>query len=354
MQGPEFTFESVNNSWRALVSPREYQGISFYQAYPEFRETEIPKYLRQVYEEGVTFTANEMKLRIEASRGNFEYRYYDFSMIRVLGGVGEPYGIFCHMIDVTERVETRLKLEQNSIALANTIKELEKERGMREQFVATLTHDLRTPLTSAMMNAQILARKPIEYANVKLLAERITQSMTRADRMIEDLLDVGRIKAGETLPLDLQECALNEIVQSTVADLTTVYGNRFVLKFSGNLVGYWDESALRRVIENLASNAVKYGTTPPPVTISVSDSGDEVLITVHNKGNPIPSTELKQLFTHYKRSDSAAKSLVKGWGIGLTLVRGITEAHSGTLHVESSEAEGTTFSVRLPRKKEKS
>jgi signal transduction histidine kinase len=258
-----------------------------------------------VYENGITFTANEMKLHVEASRDVFEFRYYDFSMIRVQGGVGEPYGIFCHMIDVSERVITRLALEQNSIALANTIKELEKERGLREQFVATLTHDLRTPLTSAMMNAQILARKPIDYSNVKILAERIAQSMIRADQMIEDLLDVGRIKAGETLPLDIQPCILNEIAHSTVADLTTVYGNRFVIQFSGNLNGFWDESALRRVIENLASNAVKYGKTRSAVTIH----------------------------------------------LGLTLVKGISEAHGGDVHVQSSESAGTTFSVRLPRKK---
>jgi len=103
---------------------------------------------------------------------------------------------------------------------------------------------------------------------------------------------------------------------------------------------------MRRIIENLCNNAIKYGAGDHPVTVSVAQNGpDEVSVSVHNWGLPIPPEDQKLLFQQYRRMDSAQK----GWGLGLTLVEGLAKAHRGTVRVESTRETGTTFTVTVAR-----
>jgi signal transduction histidine kinase len=102
-------------------------------------------------------------------------------------------------------------------------------------------------------------------------------------------------------------------------------------------------------MENLISNAIKYGAADSPVTVTLQDLSDKVRISVHNFGNPLSDDERTRIFDQFKRSKAAEASGKKGWGIGLTIVRGLTEAHGGSITVESSQETGTTFAVTLPR-----
>jgi signal transduction histidine kinase len=106
---------------------------------------------------------------------------------------------------------------------------------------------------------------------------------------------------------------------------------------------------MRRILENLCNNAIKYGDTTSRVTVSLRQEGDEAELAVHNWGNPIPASEQESLFQYFTRTKSAEASGKRGWGIGLTLVKGVAEAHGGSVQVESSQEKGTTFRVRLPR-----
>jgi signal transduction histidine kinase len=105
---------------------------------------------------------------------------------------------------------------------------------------------------------------------------------------------------------------------------------------------------LRRVIENLISNAAKYGSPTGPITLTLEKRASEIDISVHNVGNPLPREELLQLFDPFHRSSTADASPHVGWGLGLTLVRGVAEAHGGRVHVESTPEAGTTFTLSLP------
>lgn len=226
--------------------------------------------------------------------------------------------------------------------------ELQSERVLRDRFVAALSHDLRTPLTAAKMSAQIIARKPGDADIVLRSAGRIVDNMNRADEMIRDLLDVNRLKAGEKLPLDVKECLLNKIVAETLDDLVAVHGDRFQFHSSGEISGHWSCSGIRRILENLCNNAIKYGSDTQPVTISVEESNKFVFIKVHNEGRVIPSEERAILFEAFRRAESAHSSGERGWGLGLTLVKGLAEAHDGSVSVESEPDKGTTFTVKLP------
>jgi PAS domain S-box-containing protein len=230
-----------------------------------------------------------------------------------------------------------------------TIRMLEDERSLREQFVATLTHDLRNPLTAARLSADRL-RQGVAAEKVTQLAKRIGDSLTRANRLIENLLDASRIKAGEMLHLQLRPTDLVTVATETLEDLTAVHGDRFVLEsMEQTLEGVWCAISIRRMLENLCANAVKYGDAQSVVTVRLARAaGDDGLVSmsVRNFGNPISEEHLKMLFSPFKRTPNATNQ--SGWGLGLTLVKGLAEAHHGSVQVESSTERGTLFTVLLP------
>jgi signal transduction histidine kinase len=100
-------------------------------------------------------------------------------------------------------------------------------------------------------------------------------------------------------------------------------------------------------VENLATNAVKYSTPDTAITITIQQSDSKVILSVHNQGNPIALNEQDTLFQQFRRKKSAETQV--GWGLGLTVVKGITESHSGTVRIESSDEKGTSFIIELPR-----
>lgn len=228
------------------------------------------------------------------------------------------------------------------------VQNLEQERDLKEVFVSTLSHDLRTPLTVAKLSAQMLAKV---FSNEPILlksAKRISSNMDRADQMIQNLLDASLIKAGGKLPLKIKECSLNNLLKSIIEDFSSVYGDRFKLNFTKKIDGFWDSLGLRRVFENLLMNAVKYGRDQGIINITISSLDQKVEIQVHNEGEQIDPNELSLLFTRFKRTEDSHSGHQKGWGLGLTLVKGLTEAHGGSIHAMSLRDIGTTFTVSLP------
>jgi signal transduction histidine kinase len=243
----------------------------------------------------------------------------------------------------TEREKLR------KIEIQASVEKLEQERDLRERFVDTLTHDLRTPLTAAKISAQFLLRKAEDPEGVRNLANRITASVGRAEKMIRDLLDANRIKAGGGMPVQIQEFNFADIVEAALWDLRQLNGPRFeFINEAAVTRGYWDSDAVQRVVENLASNAIKYGKSNTPVTIRLRGDRTTIELSVHNFGNPIAKADQATLFKAYRRTEAAIRSGEKGWGIGLTLVKAITDAHHGSVEVLSDAENGTTFVVRLP------
>jgi signal transduction histidine kinase len=159
----------------------------------------------------------------------------------------------------------------------------------------------------------------------------------------------NRIRAGEGLPVSMEECLLPEVVENSISVLSEIYGPRFVVERSPKPIkGFWDSGAIQRCIENLAANAIKYGKPRAIVTIGTEATKNKVVISVHNEGNPISKEDQASLFGDYRRTESAVQSGQKGWGIGLTLVKGFMEAHFGKVRVKSDAQSGTTFSIELP------
>jgi signal transduction histidine kinase len=222
------------------------------------------------------------------------------------------------------------------------------QRRVREQnqFISMLAHDLRTPLTVIKTTAGLLRRRG--PAGGDPAAATILRMVDRTDGMIRNLLDCEKTTAGETLRLDRQPMELASTVQSVLSDLALVHGDRFRLQSPGPVLGCWDPSGVRRVVENLAMNAIKYGDPQATVTVEVRDDAGVPRLSVHNHGKPIDRRARAAIFKPYHRG-RAASGKAEGWGLGLALVRGISRAHGGAVSVRSSRRNGTTFTVTLPR-----
>ncbi|NTX17653.1 HAMP domain-containing histidine kinase [Myxococcus sp. CA056] len=272
-------------------------------------------------------------------------------------------GVMCVGIstarDFTARERRRLESlgEQLTVHLDNAklysdlrakVAALQSERELRERFVSVLAHDLRGPLSAARVGAQLILRRPEMLDERRELARRIDQNIARTDRMVTDLLDANRIRAGQRIALQLSPCDLDGIAREVIEELSTAHGERFLLEATEQVRGNWNADELRRALWNLATNAVKYGASDAPVTLTVSRTEQGARASVHNVGRMIPRAEQEQLFKPFSRSRSAQAGLAKGWGLGLTLVWGCAQAHGGKVIVESEDAAGTTFSLELP------
>lgn len=233
--------------------------------------------------------------------------------------------------------------------LAKTAMQLQIERDMRERFVSALSHDLKNPLAAASMRVHLIRRQVQNSRELEALTAGIAQDLERADRMIGDLLDANRIRAGEKLALNIEQIDLTALIKTTLGNLAVVEGDRFVLRAPEKVDAFLDRAGIRRIIENLCNNAIKYGDPKAAVIVALEERGPALHIAVHNQGSALSLTDQKSLFDQFRRAETAAKSGKRGWGLGLTLVKGMAEAHGGTIKVESSVDTGTTFTVVLPR-----
>jgi signal transduction histidine kinase len=150
------------------------------------------------------------------------------------------------------------------------------------------------------------------------------------------------------LPLHLAEIDLAALAREVIQDLSPINYKRFILELEDGVRGIWDAEELRRALWNLAINAVKYGAPDKPITITVKRSGSEAQLSVHNYGSVIAPEDQSSIFDSFTRTQDARTKGQIGWGLGLTLVRGSSEAHGGKVTVQSSAALGTTFTIHLP------
>jgi signal transduction histidine kinase len=193
--------------------------------------------------------------------------------------------------------------------------------------------------------AALILRRPKDAEHCVKVADRISANMDRLDAMISELLDASTIKAGRPLAMKFEKCDLGQIVQQVADEFDSIYGSRFVIE-AAPVIGYWDASQMQRVLENIATNAVKYGDLNTPITVKLRCVGNSAILSVHNDGTPIPPEEQAILFQQFRRT--RVNGTEPGWGLGLAVVKGIVEAHRGTVKVESAEDLGTTFVVELP------
>ncbi|WP_249223012.1 HAMP domain-containing sensor histidine kinase [Noviherbaspirillum sp. L7-7A] len=218
--------------------------------------------------------------------------------------------------------------------------------AFREQFVATLAHDLRNPLATASTAAQLIPRIR-DFEKIDIFAHKISEHLSRMDQMIQQLLDTVVFQHGERLSLHPSNFDVMDVVTEVCEQASEVHGPRFEVA-GVSINGWWGRDAIKRTIENLISNAVKYGGRDTPIRVSTREYDGRLLLSVHNQGSPIPPDQVESLFQVFRRAKAAKEGNQKGWGIGLPYVRSVAESHGGSIDVDSAEGRGTTVSIDIP------
>ena len=219
------------------------------------------------------------------------------------------------------------------------------QSAMREQFIAALTHDLRTPLSSVSVAAQVIESKT-EDTDIRKLAERIVSNARRIEGMTRDLLDCMVFEVGERLPLHLEKFDMAVLAYEVAQQTIECHGAKVDVAFE-SVPGCWCRASLQRALENLLGNAIKYSTPGTPIKVTVKRSGARVQLAVHNEGEPIPPEEIESIFQVYRRA-RGGKCTKEGWGVGLPYARRVAESHGGSLIVTSTAVLGTTFQIDIP------
>ncbi len=252
----------------------------------------------------------------------------------------------------------RKHAEDERARLARARAEAEASLRVRDETLATISHDLRTPLTSIRGLAQLLQRRIAR--GMATSAEEMTERLGRIEeqtvlmaRMIDDLLDVARIEAGRPLELRRERCDLVALAYKTTADVqrTTDRHRLQVLVEAPEVVGELDSIRVERVILNLLTNAVKYSPDGCDVDLTVRSEHDGAsawgILAVRDGGIGIPAADLPRIFDRYYRASNVSDQ-IRGTGLGLAGAQQIVEQHGGTIAVASESGRGTTFTVRLP------
>jgi signal transduction histidine kinase len=278
-----------------------------------------------------------------------EYRALRASIIRLwTSAVGE-----LERSDIDDLTRFNEAIDQS---LAESVSEysLNLEHS-KEIFVGILGHDLRTPLSAMRMSAEFMLDLGELTEPSLMLTTRMVRSATRMNRMIGDLLDFTRGHIGGGIPIARAEASMGKILHEVVDEVAAAFPDCVIdVDTRTEQLGMWDAARVSQALTNLVANAAQHGAPGTTITVVLRDETGSVAISIHNRGRPIPGTQLDGLFSPMKIRDpetaaSSAGGPTGSLGLGLYIAERIVAAHGGHIDVASSEAAGTTFTVHLPR-----
>ena len=221
----------------------------------------------------------------------------------------------------------------------------------RDLFLAILSHDLRNPLNSIAMSADLLRTMGPPASEAVEVTSQISTNAQVMARMIGDLLDYTRTRLGAGMPVEPARMNLGDLCRELFNEFRSAHPNREIrYRSDGHLVGYWDVDRLRQAISNLIGNGIQHGADP--IELRLDGNGTDLVLVVHNGGPPIAPGELSKIFDPLVRGSSAQhpkKNRPGSIGLGLYIAREIARSHGGSIDVTSTAEAGTAFIVRLPR-----
>jgi PAS domain S-box-containing protein len=233
--------------------------------------------------------------------------------------------------------------------LTRAREELQARAELDQQMIGIVSHDLRNPLNAiGMATALLLHRGRLDEQQVKIVT-RIMSSTERAGRLIRDFLDFTEARVSGRIPVVPAKANIREIATQVFEEVHLAYPGRAAhLRHTGDEAGVWDADRLAQLIGNLLGNAFQHGSPEGAVSLITRGEGDEVVIEVHNDGSPIPDEDRAQLFEPFQRGH-AGGGPGRSIGLGLFIADQIARSHGGAIAVHSTAAEGTRFTVRLPK-----
>ena len=314
--------------------------------YDNIAESLTPGYSRQSGGDGSTVAAEHGGERARVTSYDHaalidEYQIFRRTILGVLHGAGVS-------LDHDERLAIDTTIDAGIKEAVNAFSVV--HHGLRERFTAALTHDLRGPLQVTSVALDIILMSD-DLVRIRAAAAKARASVRRMDGMVGELLDSMAFHGGQTLQLDLSRIDIRELVREVQLEAIGQHGLDLRLTPDTEakpIYGWWDRKALWRALDNMITNASKYGDPCTPITIKIDALHERLLLSVHNQGAPIPPGEQECIFQMYRRAEAARQGVKGGWGIGLPYVRAVAESHGGSVGIDSSNERGTTFVIDIP------
>ena len=275
-----------------------------------------------------------------------EYRALRASVLRLW--LSQPMANESHAIDdmvrFNEAIDQALgeSITSYGIAVETT----------RKLVLGVLGHDLRTPMTAALLGAEMLSRKSQLNERDRKVADQIAASVTRSRQIVTDLLDLAKANLGTGIPIQKEPVDLSQVCHTLVEELRVSRPEiTIVLKGGQQALGQFDATRMGQAFSNLIANAFHHGDHARPITVTLTQGPEAVEFSVHNWGKPIAPDMLPHLFNpqaRYSRPTSEHHEASGGLGLGLFIVGEIVARHGGAIDVESNTSSGTTFRISLP------
>ena len=250
---------------------------------------------------------------------------------------------------IARDITDRKRLEDDLRQLAASLSEADRRK---DEFLATLAHELRNPLAPLSNMLAVLKRADVDGETLKRARETMDRQLAQLVRLVDDLLDLNRITHNR-LELRQSQVALSSVIQQAVeasrphADAA---GHELMVSLPKEpLFTYADPARLAQVFDNLLNNSCKYTDPGGTIQVTAEQQGDEVVVSVRDTGSGIPHDKLDTIFEMFSQVDRSPERSQGGLGIGLTLVRQLVEMHGGSVEAKSAGVgQGSEFVVRLP------
>ncbi|MDQ3917100.1 MAG: ATP-binding protein, partial [Acidobacteriota bacterium] len=258
----------------------------------------------------------------------------------------------CFTRDITDRKRAEAERERLLESEQRARREAEEANRLKDDFLATVSHELRTPLTAILGWVRMLRDGSLDEETAERALAAVERNAKSQAQLVEDLLDISRIVSGK-LHLDMRQIEPSSVINAAVEAVkpaAQAKGIRLQLSIdpsAGPVAG--DFERLQQVVWNLLSNAVKFTPSGGRVNVSLERTDSAAELTVRDDGRGIDPEFLPHVFERFKQADSSITRAYGGMGVGLSIVKSITEMHGGTVHASSAgEGHGASFTVSLP------
>jgi signal transduction histidine kinase/CheY-like chemotaxis protein len=339
LRGPNHVFEMANRAFTDVVGQRSLVGKSVAEAMPETVGQGFLVLLDEVYRTGQPHVGRTVRYDAPAADGKPRAeKYVDFVYQPMFDEAGQPSGIFVQGHDVTEQF-----LAQKALIQADRHK---------DQFIATLAHELRNPLAPIRTAARLLEMPGVAPATVAAAAPIISRQVDHMARLLDDLLDTARITKGQIV-LQTTRVAVDKVIDIAIEAARPLIDARgqhlSVVHADGSIELEADPVRLTEIVSNLLTNAAKYSDRNGAIRVESRLDRGMCAITVQDNGIGLPPTALKSVFEIFSQETPALERSEGGLGIGLALAKGLAELHGGTIEALSAGlGQGSSFVVRLP------
>lgn len=294
---------------------------------------------------GTVLQGKAVEFDVSIPYGSIGTRFMHCSYAPELNAAGTVMGFVAAIVDITERRRVEM-------ALRNSEEQLKEADRRKDEFIATLAHELRNPLAPMRNGLQVLKLRPNDPERIEWAHGMMGRQLDHMIRLVDDLLDVGRISRGKMM-LRRERVSLTDVIHQAIETTRPVIdaaGHTYELHLQAEAM-YVDGDAARlaQIVGNLVNNACKFTPRGGQLTLRLVRALDYAVISVRDTGIGVAADQFSRIFELFAQAGTTLERTQSGLGIGLTLVKTLTEMHGGSIEVYSDgENKGSEFVIRLP------